>query len=45
MARLNSGAMVVVQVGAALPGGVEVLSGLRAGDVLMPPAAAEDLTN
>jgi len=46
MARLQDGAMVVVQVGAAVPGGVEVLSGLRAGDVLMPPAGtAEDLTS
>ncbi|KAA5605581.1 efflux RND transporter periplasmic adaptor subunit [Roseospira marina] len=37
MARLDGGAWVVVQVGAPVPGGVEVLSGLRPGDTLVPP--------
>ncbi len=35
--RLASGAEVVVQPGMAMPTGVEVLSGLRAGDALMVP--------
>ncbi len=40
--RLQDGALVVVQVGAAVPGGMEVLSGLRPGDVLMPGPASVD---
>ncbi|MBB4285249.1 efflux RND transporter periplasmic adaptor subunit [Roseospira goensis] len=36
VAHLDSGAVVVVQLGAAVPGGVEVLSGLRPGDTLLP---------
>jgi len=36
VATLESGAIVVVQLGAAVPGGVEVLSGLRSGDILVP---------
>lgn len=36
-ARLEDGSDVVVQPGRATDGGIEVLSGLRAGDVLLPP--------
>jgi len=36
VATLESGAIVVVQLGAPVPGGVEVLSGLRSGDILVP---------
>ena len=35
--RLKSGGDVVVQPGAPAEGGVEILSGLRAGDVLVRP--------
>ncbi len=37
--RLDDGAEVVVQPGQPAPGGVEILSGLRPGDVLVPPPA------
>lgn len=40
-ARLDGGAEIVVQTGAAQPGGIEVLSGLKPGDVLVKPAGAE----
>jgi hypothetical protein len=36
MAHLKNGARVVVQLGAPVAGGVEVLSGLRHGDTLLP---------
>jgi hypothetical protein len=37
-ACLEGKRVVMVQTGAPVPGGVEVLSGLRPGDVLMPVA-------
>jgi RND family efflux transporter MFP subunit len=44
MATLADGAPVVVQTGPARPEGVEVLSGLKPGDVIVPPGTAPRAT-
>ncbi|WP_413205506.1 efflux RND transporter periplasmic adaptor subunit [Rhodospirillum sp. A1_3_36] len=43
-ATLQNGTPVVVQTGPARPDGVEVLSGLQAGDVLVPPGTIQTAT-
>lgn len=40
-ATLADGTQVVVQPGQPVAGGVEILSGVRAGDTLVPPAASD----